>query len=108
MEHLDLKLLSRISLILGFVYHMIAFLNLQKKILMHRQKITISSLFLPKLLRKSIFTAAAKDNFNATSSTVVKHFYGTSMTVMQFPSAENLRNDNSLLERTQLIDEQVK
>ena len=75
---------------------------------MHRLKITISSLFLPKLLRKSIFTAAAKDNFNAISSTVVKHFYGTSMTVMQFPSAENLRNDNSLLERTQLIDEQVK
>ena len=30
------------------------------------------------------------------------------MTVMQFPSAENLRNDNSLLECTQLIDEQVK
>ena len=32
MEHLDLKLLSIISLILGFVYHMIAFLNLQKKL----------------------------------------------------------------------------
>ena len=31
MEHLDLKLLSIISL-LGFVYHMIAFLNLQKEL----------------------------------------------------------------------------
>ena len=30
------------------------------------------------------------------------------MTVMQFPSAENLGNDNSLPERTQLIDKQTK
>ena len=30
------------------------------------------------------------------------------MTVMQFPSAENIGNDNSFLERTQLIEEQTK
>ena len=30
------------------------------------------------------------------------------MTLMQFPSAENLDNDNSLPERTQLIDDQTK
>ena len=65
---------------------------------------------MPNPLRKSIFTVVAKDNidFNATSSTAVKYFYGTSMTVMQFPSAENLGNNNSFPERTQLFDKQTK
>ena len=65
--------------------------------------------FSPNPLRKSLFTVVAKDNldFNTTSSTAVKHFHGPSMTVMQF-EAENLGNDNSLPESTQLIDEHTK
>ena len=64
--------------------------------------------FFPNPLRKSIFTVVAKHkiDFSATSSAAVKHFHGTSMTVMQFPLAENLVNDNRFPERTQLIDEQ--
>ena len=79
--------------------------------MMHKSEITDSSgFFSPNPLRKSIFTVVAKDNidFNTTSSTAAKHFHGTSMTVMQFSSAENIGNDNSLPERTQLIDEQTK
>ena len=65
----------------------------------------LTGVFSPNPLRKSIFTVVAKDDidFNATSSTPVKHFHGTSMTVMQFPSAQNFGNDNSMPERTQLI-----
>ena len=47
--------------------------------------------FLPSVLKKDIFTMIAKDNvdFNAKSSTASKHFHGTSMSVLQFPSFEN-------------------
>ena len=65
----------------------------------------LTGVFSPNPLRKSIFTVVAKDDidFNATLSTPVKHFHGTNMTVMQFPSAENFGNDNSMPERAQLI-----
>ena len=57
---------------------------------MHGLKITNSPGFFSNPLRKSIFTVVAKDkiDFSATSSTAVKHFHGTSMTVMQFPLTE--------------------
>ena len=44
--------------------------------------------FTPTPLKKNIFTIIAKDNIdhNATSSTAVKHYHGTSMTVIQFVS----------------------
>ena len=90
---------------------MIAFLNLQKKFSDAQiENYELTGVFSPNPLRKSIFTVVAKDNidFNATSSTAVKHFHRTSMTVMQFPLAEDLGNDNSLPERTQLIVEQTK
>ena len=103
MYYLDLKPLQIISLILGFVYDMIAFLNLQKKYLMGRFNYELTKVFLPNALRKSKFTEAAKDNKD-----FFLHFLLTSMTVMQFPSAENIGNDNSFLERTQLIEEQTK
>ena len=70
----------------------------------------LTGVFSSDPLRKSIFTVVVKDNidFNATPSATVKNFHGTSMTVMQFPSAENLGNNNGLPERCQLIDEQTK
>ena len=44
--------------------------------------------FTPTPLKKNNFTIIAKDNIdhNATSSTAVKHYHGTSMTVIQFVS----------------------
>ena len=56
------------------------------------------------------FTVVAENNidFNATLSTAIKNFRGTSMTVLEFPLAKVLGNDNSMPERTQLIDEQTK
>ena len=86
-------------------------LEFTKNYLMHRLKITkLTGVFSPNPLKKSIFEVFAKDNiaFNANTSAAVKHFQGTSMTVMKFPSAENVGNDNSLPKRTQLIDEQTK
>ena len=70
----------------------------------------LTEVFSTNPLRKSIFTVVAKDNidFNATSSTAVKHFHETSVTVMQFSLAENLGNNKSLPESTQLIHEQTK
>ena len=49
-----------------------------------------NNVFAPSPLRKSVFIVIAKDNIdcNATSSTAVRHFHGTCMTVMQFISAE--------------------
>ena len=49
--------------------------------------------------KKNLFTVLAKDNinFNATSSTVVQHFHGTSMTTMQFVSEENLGEEKLIL-----------
>ena len=59
----------------------------------------------PSPLRKYIFTVLAKDNidFNVISSTAAKYFHGTSMTVMQFPSHDNVGNDNIMPESTHLI-----
>ena len=70
----------------------------------------LTGVFSTNPLRKSIFTVVVKDNidFNVISSTAVKHFHGTSMTIMQFSLAENSGNNNSLPERTQLIHEQTK
>ena len=47
--------------------------------------------FLPSVLKKDIFTMIAKDNvdINAKLSTASKHFNGTSMSVLQFPSRQN-------------------
>ena len=47
--------------------------------------------FLPSVLKQDIFTIIAKDNIdiNAKSSTASKHFYGTSMSILQFPLTEN-------------------
>ena len=54
-----------------------------------------TNVFAPSPLKKNLFAVSAKDNidFNATSSTAVQHFYGTSMTVMQFFSKENLGDE---------------
>ena len=59
-------------------------------------------------LRKDIFTIVAKDNinFNATSSTATKDFHRTSMTVMQFPSHDNVGNENIISESTHLLAKQ--
>ena len=67
----------------------------------------LTGIFSPNPLRKSIFTVVAKDNidFNATSSTAVKHFHGTSMTVMQFPVLDNLGNSTTLQECVQSTNE---
>ena len=64
----------------------------------------LTGVFTSSLLRKDIFTVFAKDNidFNATSSTAAKHFHGTSMMVMQFPS-HNVGNENIMPERTHLL-----
>ena len=64
----------------------------------------LPGVFTSSLLRKDIFTVFAKDNidFNATSSTAAKHFHGTSMMVMQFPS-RNVGNENIMPERTHLL-----
>ena len=65
---------------------------------------------MPNPLRKSVFTVVAKDNtdFSATSSTAVKHFHGTSMTVMQFPVSDNLSNSITLQECVQSNNEKSK
>ena len=43
--------------------------------------------FLPKMLRKLLFTIIAKDNVDliSSSNTATAHYHGTSMTVLQFP-----------------------
>ena len=48
--------------------------------------------FVPGNLRSGLSTILAKDNVdsNANSSTVTRHYHGTSMTIMQFPTVENL------------------
>ena len=96
---------------------MIAFLNLQKKLSdAESENYELSEFFrlthegnqyLQQLLK---FTVVAENNidFNATLSTAIKNFRGTSMTVLEFPLAKDLGNDNSMPERTQLIDEQTK
>ena len=78
-------------------------LEFTKKYLMRRFNYELTNVFSPNPLRKSKFTEVAKDNKD-----FFLHFLLTSMTVMQFPSAENIGNDNSFLERTQLIEEQTK
>ena len=54
-----------------------------------------TNVFAPSPLKKNLFTVLAKDNidFNATYSTAVQHFHGTSMTAMQFFSEENLGDE---------------
>ena len=46
--------------------------------------------FIPRNLRKNIFTIIAKDNIdhNARSSTATKHYHGTSFSVFQFSTFE--------------------
>ena len=65
----------------------------------------LTGMFMPSPLRKDIFTVVAKDNinFNATSSTAAKHFHGTSITVMQFPSHDYIGNENIMPESTHLL-----
>ena len=48
-------------------------------------------MFLPGNLRSGLFTILAKDNVdsNATSSTATRHYHGTSITIMQYPTAGN-------------------
>ena len=69
---------------------MIVFLITQKKLSDAQiESYELTGVFWPNPLRKLIFTVVAKDNidFNATS-TAVKHFQSTSMTVMQFPVSD--------------------
>ena len=45
-------------------------------------------IFLPKLLRKELFTVITKDNIelNAPSTTAEQHYHGTCISVLQFPT----------------------
>ena len=47
--------------------------------------------FLPWTLRKGILTIIAKDNIdqNSKSTTVTRHYHGTSLSIFQFPTEEN-------------------
>ena len=51
----------------------------------------VHGVFVPGNLRSGVFTILAKDNVdsNATSSTATRHYHGTSMTIMQYPTAGN-------------------
>ena len=68
----------------------------------------LTGVFTPSPLRKDIFTVVAKDNidFNPTLSTAAKHFHGTSMTVMQLPSIDNVGNESIMPESTHLLAKQ--
>ena len=67
MERVDLTLLSTIFLVLDFVYRMISFLNLQKKLSNAQIKnCELTGSFSPDPLRKSIFILVAKDNIDFT------------------------------------------
>ena len=90
---------------------MIVFLITQKKLSNAQiESYELTGVFSPNPLRKSIFTVVAKDNidFNTTSSTAVKHFHGTSMTVMEFPVSDNLGNSITLQECVQSTNEESK
>lgn len=77
---------------------MILFFNLQKNL----------SVFVPSPSSKDTFTVA-KDSidFNTTSSTIVEHFDGKSMRVMQYPS-RNVHNGNFIPESAQLLGKRQK
>ena len=65
-------------------------------------------MFVPSPSSKDTFTVA-KDSidFNTTSSTIVEHFDGKSMRVMQYPS-HNVNNGNFIPESAQLLGKRQK
>ena len=69
-----------------------------------------NKVFAPSVLRKGLFTIIAKDNIdhNASSSTAVKHYQGTSMTVMQCLTAGSAGEQQTFLSNIDFSNQQSK
>ena len=69
-----------------------------------------NKVFAPSVLRKGLFTIIAKDNIdhNASSSTAVKHYHGTSMTVMQSLTDESAGEQQTFLSNIDFSNQQSK
>ena len=70
----------------------------------------LEGVFVATHLTIETFTIIAKDNIdlNAISTKVKKHFYGISMTIMQFPSKENQGVKQNVIYDLSLLDHSKK
>ena len=74
------------------------------------KKHDLKGVFVASHLTLETFTIIAKDNIdlNAISTKVKKHFHGTSMTTMQFPSKENQDVKENVIYNLSLLDNSIK